>query len=73
MSLTELEAFQKIENATTEEELDAIVAEHGAWQSVAYRARTRRMEIRELHEPIHGDDLPRPDDEPDVPMPGDRW
>lgn len=26
-----------------------------------------------LREPIHGDDLPRPDDMPDLPMPGDRW
>lgn len=24
-------------------------------------------------EPIHGDDLPRPSDEPDLPMAGDRW
>lgn len=24
-------------------------------------------------EPIHGDDLPRPDDDPDIPMPGDTW
>jgi hypothetical protein len=26
-----------------------------------------------LREPIHGDDLARPSDEPDLPMPGDRW
>lgn len=24
-------------------------------------------------EPLHGDDMPRPDDMPDLPMPGDRW
>lgn len=46
MSLTELEAFQEIESATTEEELDAIIITYSAWPSVEYRAQSRRMEIR---------------------------
>lgn len=29
--------------------------------------------LEDFREPIHGDDLPRPDNEPGLPMPGDRW
>jgi hypothetical protein len=42
-------------------------------QTASNGAGATMPQSRRRSEPLHGDDLARPGDEPDLPMPGDRW